>query len=708
MLCSCSTSAPTPNPSPFCCSFCSAPSSGLLIVPADTGPRDPSDSASQAKQQETSWPISGRDPTRSGGGFHHPVEAKRLLPFFTLPEWHEQASTTRESHGGGGCVTRAEHSFSQLARTLLFPCGVFRPDFFGSPVSRDKLSFSDVSRPRQGDWSHWSQASLPAALRWRSFVLAWRLFAREMEVYHLLTHPSADFLSRPLFSLRVAGGQSALSTSSSGKQEPTVGGLVSHQETSLPPGTALSAPVDSGGQVVLCNAEETNDVLDVRGPQAPLPPSLGSADQALSLPPLQNQTGFLSPEVCSSHPVSSGSDTSSTAGPGLQSSCSTSHSSDLNQTLRANQPRRDCLNDSRVSSISTSACQSPRSSRDEQIPKDRFAWNKVSTKGTILLWQTPELYPERFHGAQGIPGGVSVAGEGAGNGGTGYAFPDETVEQSGLDRKSYSLSYDPRTPSLPLPLPVFLLPAVALPRTTCTLGSLSPLLTQVLSSVFALLFRTQEGPESICLGRPVGAKAAGMFGNSSEMSQEEKRSMATALSVPFISLTPLMAALRPRFSLLRTVLLALARASPPAAPPGPSAYGEPPPVEDWHGKDDDAMENDTLVVGALVTWLIRWYENDPCRLEQMILILKLQPHVVSRGGTYRVHPFCKSTGETGIGRAAPGWRASGGDRHRGIEKQHQRRETQGPDGEELQLQRRAVAIAKKEEDEGVGLWSKVT
>ncbi|PFH33805.1 hypothetical protein BESB_080210 [Besnoitia besnoiti] len=99
--------------------------------------------------------------------------SQRFYPLFTLPSWH----LLRAAEGWGVDGNSAsEHwplarspEFLSVVQALLVP----RSLFLGAPSS----------------------------LEWRSYLLAWRMFARELEVYHLLDPPSTSFLSRPLFPL---------------------------------------------------------------------------------------------------------------------------------------------------------------------------------------------------------------------------------------------------------------------------------------------------------------------------------------------------------------------------------------------------------------------------------------------------------------------------------------------------------------------------
>lgn len=555
-------------------------------------------------------------------------------------------------------------------------------------------------------------------------------------MYHLLTLPSVDFLSRPLFPLRVAESLS--------------------REIPLRPVSGPRPPLASGNQAPSSGAEESvnGGPLSVKTPRTPLPSSLDSNGQKSSLLPSQRQPGFSS---CEAPP--SGGSVSSCTSPSAPSALggtlppSTEHglsppaaslegvpvvsvkTSDLpggTQVGRANPPQQNHQqNQFPVSSASSLGVKPLQGIPGDEMVKNPFVLDSVSRGGSILLWQTSMPFPGSSSGLGGILK-EDVLDDGEGR--TEPAALSGTAKHSGVTakglavntkgREDAAVSCDSEVADLPLSSPVFLLPCLALPKTSCTVGSLSPLLVQVLGSLFALLFKTQESvsPQSAALdfgphGRScreddpsnpvVGMKAGERLGGPPEAAQEQRRSMTRALSVPFISLTPLMASLRPHVSLLCTVLLALARASPPAAPPGPFAHAEL--GVDGDGHENEATKEENLIVGALVTWLIRWYENDPCRAEQMILILKLQPQLFARMAGCRIHSFPDIPREGGIARAASGRGGTGGEEGaKRSEKQQKRRGLRGPEEEELELQRRIVAAAKKEEDEGLGLWSKVT
>ncbi|CBZ50047.1 tbc domain-containing protein,related [Neospora caninum Liverpool] len=118
-----------------------------------------------------------------------PRAPARIYPLFTLPSWHE-GFLERQRRPPRDGERRADTSTFTKRKT--------------SPAPDFVSVVQQVLFPRSLFFS---------SLQWRSCLLAWRVFAREMEIYHLLGPPPPCFFSRPLFSFRPSLSSSLSSSS---------------------------------------------------------------------------------------------------------------------------------------------------------------------------------------------------------------------------------------------------------------------------------------------------------------------------------------------------------------------------------------------------------------------------------------------------------------------------------------------------------------
>ncbi|EPT32012.1 hypothetical protein TGME49_221720 [Toxoplasma gondii ME49] len=171
---------------PFCCGLCAC---------MRAGERD-------ARREERRL-LRGEEPTLPA----------RTYPIFTLPEWHDHFLERRKRRRGEenrepgvGFHSCKSPEVVKLVQRVLLPRTLFPP----------------------------------SVLQWRSCLLAWRLFGREMEIYHLLDAPTPSFLSRPVFRL----SSSALAASESVGSESSTG---LSNGSSLPGSGLLGSPVSPEG-----------------------------------------------------------------------------------------------------------------------------------------------------------------------------------------------------------------------------------------------------------------------------------------------------------------------------------------------------------------------------------------------------------------------------------------------------------------------------
>ncbi|KEP63138.1 UNVERIFIED_CONTAM: hypothetical protein HHA_221720 [Hammondia hammondi] len=175
---------PRPSSRPFCCGLCAC---------MRAGERD--------TRKEERRVQRGEEPTLPA----------RTYPLFTLPDWHEQFLERRKRRRGeenrdtgAGFHWCKSREVVKLVQRVLLPRTLFPP----------------------------------SVLQWRSFLLAWRLFGREMEIYHLLDVPTPSFLSRPVFPLSSSDLAASASVGSESLTDLSNG-------SSLPGSGLLGSPISS-------------------------------------------------------------------------------------------------------------------------------------------------------------------------------------------------------------------------------------------------------------------------------------------------------------------------------------------------------------------------------------------------------------------------------------------------------------------------------